>query len=225
MVRVLKIDSSILGEKSLTRKLTDITCKKLKEKYRDMQLEELDLTKDPIPHLTANTFQAFIDPTKNPSHEMLIKSNALIKQLVDSDIVVIGVPMYNFNIPTTLSTWIDHISRAKITFKFTSDGPVGLLPKNKKTILCFGMAGVYGENDKPFTAFAGFMENKAQMNIIEIMMKMHCAFIGLDDIYIIKAEGTAFDPKEKAIKYNSGLGFENAVKKAESQITKLINGF
>src|SRR5690606_13185688 len=100
-----------------------------------------------------------------------------IAALKAADIIVIGVPMYNFSIHSTLKAWIDHIMRAGVTFKYTEDGPVGLLG-NKKVYLAIASGGVYSGDRKQF-------------DFTEPYLRAALGFIGITDITTYRVEGVA----------------------------------
>jgi FMN-dependent NADH-azoreductase len=98
-------------------------------------------------------------------------SDSLISEIQVADILVIGLPMYNFTVPSMLKAWIDHIARAGVTFAYTEQGPKGLL-KNKKVYLVSAMGGVH---------------DTAATDFLRPYMKLIMGFIGLDDVEIINA--------------------------------------
>lgn len=105
-----------------------------------------DLAADPAPHLTAERFQAFntAPEARTPEQRAVVAySDALIEELRSADTVVLGVPMYNFSVPSTLRTYFDHIARAGVTFRYTSAGPEGLLA-GRRAYVFVTRGGVYG---------------------------------------------------------------------------------
>ena len=93
-----------------------------------------DLARDPVPHLTAERFTAFTTPASERTLEQqrhVAESDALIDELRAPDVVVLGLPMYNFGVPSTLKAYFDHVARAGVTFRYTAEGPVGLLTGKK----------------------------------------------------------------------------------------------
>ena len=104
-----------------------------------------DLALDPVPHLTAERFQAFLTKPQERSavqHAEAAYSDALISEIKRADVIVLGVPMYNFDVPSTLKAYFDHIARAGVTFNYTANGPVGLL--TGKRVYVFAARGVVG---------------------------------------------------------------------------------
>jgi FMN-dependent NADH-azoreductase len=141
-----------------------------------------DLAKDPVPHLDAARFGAFLARAgeRTPEQQAVVDySDALIAELEAADTIVIGLPMYNFGIPSTLKAYFDHIARAGVTFKYTDKGSVGLLA-GKKAYLVAARGGVYGDAHAHTTYVRDFL-----------------AFIGIADVECIYAEGLAISPASK----------------------------
>lgn len=141
-----------------------------------------DLAKDPVPHLDAARFGAFLAKPgeRTPEQQAVVDySDALIAELKAADTIVIGLPMYNFGIPSTLKAYFDHIARAGVTFKYTDKGSVGLL-NGKKAYLVIARGGVYGDAHAHTTYVRDFL-----------------AFVGITDVECIYAEGLAISPASK----------------------------
>ena len=137
-----------------------------------------DLAKHAVPHLDAARFGAFLAKAgeRTPEQQAVVDySDALIGELKAADTIVIGLPMYNFGIPSTLKAYFDHIARAGVTFKYTDNGSVGLL-SGKKAYLVVARGGVYGEAHAHTTYVRDFL-----------------AFIGITDVECIYAEGLAIN--------------------------------
>jgi len=166
-MKVLHIDSSILGENSVSRQLSQAIVTQLQAKHADASVEYLDLAKQPIPHLTAEILMG-------KDAEQAALGEKIIQQYLDADVVVVGAAMYNFGLPSTLKAWIDRISVAGKTFKYTENGPVGLAGE-KKAYIASSRGGVYGENSP-----ADFQEG---------FLKTVFNFTGVNDVEIIRAEG------------------------------------
>mgnify|MGYP003601015661 CR=1 FL=1 len=178
-MKVLHIDSSILGENSVSRQLSHAIVSQLKTKNNDIQIDYLDLAAEPIPHLTADILMG-----KNAEQATL--SEKIIQQYLDADVVVVGAAMYNFGLTSTLKAWVDRISVAGKTFKYTENGPIGLAG-DKKAYIASSRGGVYGDNSP-----ADFQED---------FLKTIFNFTGVTDIQVIRAEGVNMGPelKEKAV--------------------------
>lgn len=166
-MKVLHIDSSILGDASVSRQLSRAIVTQLQAKHADASVEYLDLAKQPIPHLTAEILMG-------QDAEQTALGEKIIQQYLDADVVVVGAAMYNFGLPSTLKAWIDRISVAGKTFKYTENGPVGLAGE-KKAYIASSRGGVYGENSP-----ADFQEG---------FLKTVFNFTGVNDVEIIRAEG------------------------------------
>lgn len=181
MAKILSIISSPRGEASVSIKLASAIVDKLKEKDPAAAVEIQDLTKSAFPHLEEVHLNAFFTPVEKHTpadQEAISHSNEAIRQIIDADVLVIGAPMYNFGIPSILKSWIDHIARAGITFKYTENGPVGLIT-GKKVYLAVATGGVYSTGDA-----AGY-------DFVVPFLKAFLGFIGLTDITVIRAEGLA----------------------------------
>ena len=165
-MKVLHIDSSIMADASVSRQLSQAIVSQLSEKHAQVEVEYLDLATQPIPHLDAEILMG-----QNAEQSAL--GECIIQQYLDADVVVIGAAMYNFGITSTLKAWIDRISVAGRTFKYTENGPVGLAG-DKKAYIASSRGGVYGENS-PVDFQEGFL--KTVFN-----------FTGVTDVEIIRAE-------------------------------------
>jgi FMN-dependent NADH-azoreductase len=141
-----------------------------------------DLAKQPVPHLDGERFGAFVakPETRTPGQQAIVDySDALIGELKGADTIVIGVPMYNFGIPSQLKAYFDHVARAGVTFKYTEKGAVGLLT-GKKAYLVIARGGVYGDAHAHTTYVRDIL-----------------AFIGITDVEYVYAEGLAISPAAK----------------------------
>ena len=178
-MKVLHIDSSIFGDQSVSRQLSQAIVSQLQAKNNDIHVEYLDLAEQPLPHLTAEILMG-----QNAEQNAL--GEKIIQQYLDADAVVIGAAMYNFGVTSTLKAWVDRISVAGKTFKYTENGPVGLAGE-KKAYIASSRGGVYGENSP-----ADFQED---------FLKTIFNFTGITDIQVIRAEGVNMGPeiKEKAL--------------------------
>ena len=181
MKKILQITSSINGENSLSSKLTNTIIEKLTREFPNPDVVKRDLVKSNIPHLSNETFSAFrvLPEERTAEHSAAVKtSDDLIDELFAADIIVIGVPFYNFGIPSVLKSWIDHIARAGVTFKYSEKGVEGLL-KNKKVYLAISSGGVYSE---------GMMQG---YDFTEPYLRAVLGFVGLTDIETFRIEGIA----------------------------------
>ncbi|GAB2695615.1 NAD(P)H-dependent oxidoreductase [Mucilaginibacter koreensis] len=180
MSKILNVISSPRGAASNSIKLANAIIDRLKEKDPGAAVHTRDLTKGPFPHLEEAHLNAFFTPAEQHTEEnkaAIKHSNEAIQEIMDADIIVIGAPMYNFTISSTLKAWIDHICRAGITFKYTATGPVGLV-SGKKAYVAVATGGVYADG-----AQSG--------DFLTPYIKSILAFIGITDVTFVTAEGFA----------------------------------
>jgi FMN-dependent NADH-azoreductase len=139
---------------------------------------------DPVPHLDAERFGAFISKPEERSaaqHAVVAYSDTLINELKQADVIVLGLPMYNFGVPSQLKAYFDHIARAGVTFKYTERGPVGQLT-GKKVYVFAARGGLY----------AG-----TQLDTQTSYVRDFLRFIGVTDVEFVYAEGLAISPQSK----------------------------
>ena len=179
IMKVLHIDSSILGTASVSRQLSQAIVEQLQAKHDNVQVEYLDLAAQPIPHLTAEILMG-------QNAEQAALGEQIIQQYLAADVVVVGAAMYNFGLASTLKAWIDRISVAGKTFKYTENGPVGLAG-NKQVYIASSRGGVYGDNSP-----ADFQED---------FLKTVFNFTGVEQVDVVRAEGVNMgeELKNKAI--------------------------
>lgn len=198
MKNVLIITSSLNPEGNSTR-LSQVLNKQLTA-TSGFNVTVRDVGVKPLPHLSGEEMGAWMqDPTdRSPEQaELAAISDDIIEELHHTDTVVFAVPMYNFGIPSTLKAYIDRICRAGITFRYSENGPVGLL-ENKKAIVLAARGGMYAGTDRD-------TQTKYLKDVF--------SFIGITDVDFVYAEGLAMG--EDAAK--------NAWKQAEDEITKLVS--
>src|SRR5580658_1359706 len=134
MTTLLQINTSIFSEGGASSQLASNFVQAYKKAHPDTRIVRRDLANEPVPHLTAERFAAFTSKPEQHSQEqrsVIEYSNALIAELRAADIIVLGLPMYNFGIPSQLKAYFDHLARAGVTFKYTAQGPIGLLTGKK----------------------------------------------------------------------------------------------
>ena len=144
-----------------------------------------DLAKNPVPHLTAERFQAFLaKPEERTTEQQAVAaySDGLISELEQADVIVLGLPMYNFGVPSTLKAYFDHIARAGRTFRYTEKGPVGLLT-GKKAIVVATRGGLYAGT--PLDTQTSYIRDSLR-------------FVGISDVEFVYAEGLAMGDAPKA---------------------------
>jgi FMN-dependent NADH-azoreductase len=185
MSTVLVVTSSALGEASVSNQLVEETVASLLAQKPDLQVITRDLGGNPISHLTAIRGA---EPANAAQAEAQALSNTLIDEIRAADIVVIGAPMYNFGIASTLKTWFDYVLRAGVTFRYGEAGPEGLLT-GKHAIVIESRGGLYSEGPAQV------------MDAQEPHLRTLLGFIGITDVTFIRAEKLAFGPelREQAI--------------------------
>ncbi|MEJ7560679.1 MAG: FMN-dependent NADH-azoreductase [Pedobacter sp.] len=179
MKKILHIISSPRGAASMSIKLGNAIVEKLQAAYPDSTVAVTDLLKKNFPHLEEAHIASFFTPeeSRTPENVEAIKhSDESIQEILDADVIVIGAPLYNFSIHSVLKAWVDHITRAGITFKYDENGPQGLI-KNKKVYLAISSGGVYSEG--PMKA----------MDFVEPYMRTILGFLGMTDITVFRVEG------------------------------------
>lgn len=190
MNNILNITSSAKGENSFSSQLSDAIVKELQTQYSDSSVLTIDLGKDPLPHIDETLLTAFFTPEniQTDADKITIQnSNTAIAQVMEADAIVLAVPLYNFGIPSTVKSWIDHICRAGITFTYTENGPKGLI-LNKKVYLAIASGGIYSEG--PMKAY----------DFTESYLRTVFGFLGLTDITVFRVEGTSIpDLKDIAV--------------------------
>lgn len=174
-MKLLHIDSSALGANSVTRELSAAVVARWQDALPALQVEYRDLDAEPIPHLTGRTL-AKADPAEADEGERVIQ------QFLDADVIVIGSPMYNFGISSTLKAWIDRVAVAGRTFRYTENGPEGLA-KGKRVIVATGRGGFH----------AG-----APTDFQEPYLRQVFAFLGIDQVEFVRAEGVAYSPQHRS---------------------------
>lgn len=186
MTNVLIVDSAATGEASVTRRLT-AELEAILRGRGPVRIVHRDVGTHTIPHLTADSTPAIrgAEPQTEAAREALALSDALIGELKAADVVVIGAPMYNFGIPSTLKAWFDHVLRAGITFRYSAAGPEGLL-QGKKAIVIESRAGLYSSGPS------------APMDSQEPHLRTLLGFMGIDDVAFVRVEKLAFGPEQAA---------------------------
>src|SRR5215218_1357344 len=200
MTNVLIIDSAATGEASVTRRLTG-ELEAILRGRGPVRIVRRDVGTHTIPHLTAETTPAIrgAEAETDAARDAVALSDALIAELKAADLVVIGAPMYNFGIASTLKAWFDHVLRAGITFRYTESGPEGLM-KGKRAIVVESRGGLYSAG--PAQA----------MDSQEPHLRTLLGFVGITDVTFVRAEKLAFGPEAR----------EQAIDAARAQLGQVI---
>jgi FMN-dependent NADH-azoreductase len=191
MATILHIDTSPLGEDSISRKLTATVVEHLKAINPQVVVSYRDLIATPVSHLGGALLQVLrptpgsAPPVDATVHAEAAQTEELLKEFLAADVVVIGAPMFNFSIPSQLKAWIDRVVQAGRTFRYTEKGPVGLAGA-KKVIIVSSRGGMY----------AG-MPYEAAMDHQEAYLRTVLNFLGISDVSYVRAEGVAISPEKK----------------------------
>ncbi len=173
-MKLLHIDASALGDNSVSRQLSAAVVARFRDQLDDLQVSYRDLDAQPIPHLRGSSL-AQADAVE------VADASQVMQQFLEADVVVIGAPMYNFSIPSTLKAWIDRVAVAGKTFKYTESGAVGLAG-GKRVIIASSRGGIYSDSPADFQ---------------EPFLRQIFAFMGIDDVEFVRAEGIAYSPKHR----------------------------
>jgi FMN-dependent NADH-azoreductase len=188
-MKLLHIDSSVLGDNSVSRQLTAEVVAEWRRNHAGTEVEYLDLADSAPSHLDGNSL-GFRAPAGTEFTETQRRENAvsekLVSQFLAADTVVIGAPLYNFSIPSQLKAWIDRIAQVGRTFKYTEKGPVGLAG-GKTVIVASTRGGVYSTS-----------EGGQAMEHQESYLKVVFSFLGVTDVRFVRAEGLAMGDAPKA---------------------------
>ncbi len=183
-MKLLHIDSSILGENSASRTLTREIVSRWRAGHPHIEVKYLDLAAAAqLPHLTAGSL------AQADQAEAARNAEAL-SDFLAADVVVLGAPTYNFSIPSQLKAWIDRITVAGKTFRYTASGPQGLAG-GKRLIVAVSRGGVYPPN--------------APGEFVESYLKFVFGFLGIEDIGFVRAEGLAISPEHRQTGLNAAL--------------------
>ncbi|KXU84472.1 FMN-dependent NADH-azoreductase [Paraburkholderia monticola] len=186
-MKLLHIDSSILGPGSVSRDLSADAVATFQGHCPGLAVTRLDLASTPIGHLTAAHLAAAQGaPVDYALKDDIALGEAALEAFLAADIVVIGAPMYNLGIPSQLKAWIDRISVAGRTFRYGDRGPVGLCG-GKKLVVASSRGGVYSEGSP-----AAVFDHQ------EAYLKAAFGFLGITDITFIRAEGVAMGPDARS---------------------------
>jgi len=198
MKNVLQITASMFSENGQSARLANQFVANWLAAHPGAKVTVRDLAREPVPHLTADRFGAFLASPEERSaaqQEVAAFSDALIEELRNADILVRGLPMYNLGIPSTLKAYFDHIARAGVTFRYTETGPVGLLT-GKKAVVFAARGGAYAGT--PADTQTGYVRDFLR-------------FIGIADVEFVYAEGLNLGEKTK----------QAALENAQTQIVQI----
>ncbi len=185
MTTLLKINASLFSTQGQSSQLAERFVAARQAATPDLKVVTRDLAAEPVPHLDAARFLSFLAKPEERSAEqqaVVAYSDALIEEIRQADEIVIGLPMYNFGVPSTLKAWFDHIARAGVTFRYTATGPEGLLTGKKVTVFA-ARGGLYAGTPKD-----------SQTTYVRDFL----AFIGITDVEFVYAEGLNLGEESKS---------------------------
>lgn len=168
-MNLLHIDSSALGENSVSRILSAAIVARFRAEWPALNVIRYDLDAEPLPHLNAQALARF-------DAAQAERGDRALADFLAADVVVIGAPMYNFSVPSTLKAWIDRVAVAGKTFRYTADGPEGLAT-GKRAILAISQGGVH--------------ENGSASDFQESYLRFVLGFLGITDIDVVRAQGVS----------------------------------
>lgn len=178
-MQILQILSSPRGAASYSNQLSHALVAKLVAANPGSTVQVHDLTNTPFPHLEEAHLQSFFTPAEQRSPEQVAAirhSDEAIAEIMAADTLVIGAPLYNFGIPSTLKAWIDHIARAGVTFSYASGTPEGLV-KGKKVYVAMSSGAVYSE--APWDSY----------DFVAPYLQTMLGFLGMTDLTVVRVEG------------------------------------
>jgi FMN-dependent NADH-azoreductase len=188
-MKLLHVDSSVLGTHSVSRQLTAEVVAEWRKSHPNTTVEYLDLAVDAPNHFSADALGIKVgvqaEPTEAQRRENEV-SERLVSQFLAADVIVVGAPLYNFTVPTQLKAWIDRLAQAGRTFKYTDKGPVGLAG-GKTLIVASTRGGIYSTSE-----VGQAMEHQ------ESYLKVVFGFFGVTDVRFVRAEGVAMGDAPKA---------------------------
>jgi FMN-dependent NADH-azoreductase len=199
MKSLLQLNASIFSDNGQSSRLANQFVAGWREAHPGGHVVVRDLAADPVPHLDAQRVGAFFakPEERNAEQQAIVDfSDALIEEIRRADVIVIGLPLYNFAIPSTFKAYLDHITRAGVTFRYTENGPVGLLP-GKKVYVFAARGGLYQGTP-----------NDTQTPYIRSIL----GFIGITDVEFVYAEGLNMGEEAK----------QSALANADTAITQLL---
>jgi FMN-dependent NADH-azoreductase len=183
MTHILQLNSSLSGENGQSSRLASEFVAALAT-ATGATVTVRDLARQTVPHLTAERFAAFTTPASERTVEQqrhVAESDALIEELRQADVLALGVPMYNFGVPSTLKAYFDHVARAGVTFRYTAEGPVGLMT-GKRAFVFATRGGRYAGTDA---------------DLQSAFLRRFLGFIGIKDVEFIYAEGLSLGPEQR----------------------------
>jgi FMN-dependent NADH-azoreductase len=199
MITLLQINTSLNNGSGQSSQLANQFVAAFRKRHPDTKIVLRDVAAaEPVPHLDAERFGAFnTQPAERSARQRAVVaySDALIDELRQADVIVLGLPMYNFGVPSQLKAYFDHIARVGVTFNYTDKGPVGQLT-GKKVYVFAARGGLYAGT--PLDTQTGYV-------------RAFLAFLGMSDVEFVYAEGLHLGPQSR----------EAGLTKAAAEIARL----
>lgn len=176
MNRLLQLNSSIFSKGGQSSRLADEFVAAWRSAHPAARIVVRDFARDPVPHLTAERFQSFLAKPEERNAEqqaVVAYSDMLIEELRRADVIVLGLPMYNFGVPSQLKAYFDHIARAGVTFRYTEKGPEGLLVGKEAYVF----------------ATRGGLHVGTTLDTQTAYVRDFLRFLGIEDVEFVYAEG------------------------------------
>lgn len=181
-MKLLHVDSSITGDQSVSRELTAAIVARWQAQLPELEVVRRDLARDPLPHLSPGSLAGKDEVEAARAEEALV-------EFLEADVVVVGAPMYNFSIPSTLKAWIDRLAVAGRTFRYTADGPEGLAG-GKRVIVVASAGGPHAGQPSDF---------------VEPYLRFVLGFFGVEEVEFVRADGVAISPEHRAAAVGQAL--------------------
>ncbi len=200
MTKLLAITSSPAGEYSKSNALVNKFVEDWTAHVDDVETQHRDLGVSPPPHIDAGMIGSYYtapDERSDDQRALIVYSDELVDELIDADVIVIGAPMHNFGITSSLKTWFDHVARVGRSFRYSENGPEGLI-KGKKVFVITAHGGNYSAGSP-----AHAMDHQKPL------LKTMLGFMGMDDVTFIHAYGVA--------------GGDQGIRAAEGEIDNVVS--
>lgn len=185
MKTLLHVKSSLFGDQGQSAQLAGSFISRWSEQNPEGTVIERDLAADPVPHLDGFRMGALNTPEadRTPEQQVVVAlADQLLAEVKSADVIVIGLPMYNFSVPSQLKSWFDHLARAGVTFQYTETGVEGLI-EDRPVYLISTRGGVYGDEG-----------SNMQISYVKQLL----SFMGLNNQQLVVAEGLALDDQREA---------------------------
>ncbi len=186
MTTVLNVRSSVFGDKGASSELNEAVLAELRASHGALEVIERDVTATPLPYYDVEFMSALgasPEERSDAQRDRVALADQLIEEVKRADVIVVGVPMYNFSVPAQLKTWFDYLAQAGVTFRYTEKGPQGLLDDRPVYITASRGGEHYG---KPSDTQTDFLRN-------------YFNFLGLKDLRFIYAEGLNMGKREASL--------------------------